>query len=118
MPSKLRYVMYMPGETLRGSQAVAMLCKMMQKNLFQLELPKTWKKFRTRERLEWLSQFLPSQCKFVMIREPKWTRKNRSRYIKAVHTGQSMNQGFKLTAAQKAAMQHIAQQPQNVVLGG
>ena len=87
MPSKLRYVMYMPGETLRGSQAVAMLCKMMQKNLFQLELPKTWKKFRTRERLEWLSQFLPVQCKFIMIREPKWTRKNRSRYIKAVHSG-------------------------------
>lgn len=82
MPSKLRYVLFAPGDVFRGPQAVAMLCKMVQRNVYKLELPAGWTEFRTKAKLEFLSQFLPAGYRFVVVREPKWTRKNRSTYIK------------------------------------
>jgi hypothetical protein len=86
MPSKKRYILFTPEQNYRGSQVVAMLCKMTQAKLFDLKLPDKWVAYNTQEKLEFLATFLPPKFKLVIYQEPKWTRKKRSMYIQALQT--------------------------------
>jgi hypothetical protein len=101
MPSKIRYILFTPEQNFRGSQVVAMLCKLARNNLFNLQLPKDWASYSTQSKLEFLAQFLPEEYKLVIFREPKWTRKKRSRYALELSKGSIFKK--KLTFKQQMA---------------
>jgi hypothetical protein len=85
MPSKKRYILHTPEQKFRGSQVVAMLCKVAQSKLFDLKLPDGWVKFNTQKKLEFLTKFLPARYKLIILQEPKWTRKKKSKYLQILH---------------------------------
>ena len=85
MSSKIRLLLLCPNnEVLNGSRVIAALCKMVQRNVYNLQLPEGWPTLKTQDKLKFLAKSMPKDYELVMLREPKWTRRNKSLYQKVL----------------------------------
>jgi len=82
MPSKVRYVLSHNGEIYSGSAAIARMCHLVNKNLFNIALPFDWLSVKTVKKITFLAKFLPPKTNLYILRVPKWTRRNKSKYHK------------------------------------
>ena len=85
MSSKIRYLLLCPNDDIiHGSKVIAALCKMVQRNVYNLQLPEGWLTLKTQDKLKFLAKSMPKGYELLMLREPKWTRKNKSLYQKVL----------------------------------
>jgi hypothetical protein len=81
MSSKIRLLLLCPNfQILNGSKVIAALCKMVQRNVYNLQLPDGWLTLKTQDKLKFLAKSMPKGYELLMLREPKWTRRNKSLY--------------------------------------
>lgn len=85
MSSKVRLLLLCPDNTLlNGSRVIAALCKMVQRNVYNLQLPEGWLHLKTQDKLKFLAQSMPKGYELIILREPKWTRRKKSIYQRVV----------------------------------
>lgn len=85
MSKKLRLVISNPGwpNPLRGSAAIRFLCaQVSQFSIMKRELPLDFHALTKFDRLRILAQYLPKHCRFTIVRERRWERKNKSLYVR------------------------------------
>lgn len=85
MPTKTRYVLRTHGGYVyTGKMAVALLCKEMSKLAMSADMPANWKELSSRRKLAFLALRMPKNNTLLIFQEPRWCRKNKSLYIKAI----------------------------------
>jgi hypothetical protein len=85
MPTKTRYVLRTrEGSVYTGKTAVAILCKAMSRVAMSADMPDDWKGWSTRKKLKFLAARLQKGNTFLIFQEPRWCRKNKSLYLKAI----------------------------------
>ena len=67
--------------------AIALLCKFTQRSVLSMNYPIGWYKLSKIEKLKFLAAKLPKGHTLVVFREPRYCRKNRSMYLKNLHSG-------------------------------
>jgi hypothetical protein len=81
MPTKLRIIVQKKGhKPIKGPRAISFLVKTIQSRVLNMLWPPGWDTLSTRNKLEFLAKFLPSDTQLLLIREGKWTRRSRSLY--------------------------------------
>ena len=97
MPTKIRYLLSYKATTgekaaiYSGSQVVARLCGLRQKDVMSTGFPPLWYKLSKREKIKSLMSNLSPKYSLTVFREPKWCRKNRSLYLKAMKASTKIN---------------------------
>ena len=88
VPTKLRVILQQrDGRKYTGKMAIALLCKFTQRSVLSMNYPIGWYKLSKIEKLKFLAAKLPKGHTLVVFREPRYCRKNRSMYLKNLHSG-------------------------------
>jgi hypothetical protein len=83
--TKVRFILkFKNGTQQAGPAAVAYMCKLQQRNSLSTPFPLHWDRLSKLDKLRFIAAGLPKGYKFTIYREPKWCRKNRSLYLKAL----------------------------------
>lgn len=75
-----------------GAKAIQFLVKTVQSRLLNMIWPMDWDKQTTKQKLEFLAKYLPSDTRLLLFREPRWTRRTRSRYIQLIHQAKRLRE--------------------------